>query len=92
MTPTNTDFCHKTLNQTSFDLPHVCLNDTDLENILHESLEWEAEIIPDIKEEDEQEHREGFWNAVAKKKFCDVDTKAVLAIPEWKKFFQQYAS
>lgn len=50
---------------------------------LDESLRIELELVPDFY--DEEAHRSEFAEAVAKKKFCSVNTTAILEDPGWRR-------
>ena len=55
-----------------------------------EQLSWDLErqlFDASLKTEQEETHKQGFAETVAKKKFCHIDVNATLAQPEWQSFF-----
>jgi hypothetical protein len=70
-------------------LPLECVDQVSLEAMLAESMRLERELVPDFYEAHEEQHRNNFWNAAAKNKFCSVNTTAVLIDPDWLSLFEQ---
>ena len=78
------------LNETSVDFPVVCPHETEYEAFLNKSLSLEQMVLPDFfkSQHGEAEHKEQYWKAVEKKKFCHIDTVKVLENPRWTAFFR----
>jgi len=84
---------HEThLGLTAMDFDLICPSATELEALLHYSLQLEAEILSDSFVAMEEEHVAGFQRMVAAKAYCWVDTNAVLKRTEWKEFFARWQS
>lgn len=83
----------KVLNMTHEDFPLTCPSRGELESFLNVSIQLEAKIVPEFhaSPEGKQVHQETFWKNVARKKYCSVDSKAVLADPSWAKFFLDFS-
>jgi hypothetical protein len=82
------------MNQTDLDFPVVCPSDTEYEAFLQESLNYEKIILPHFynSKPGAEAHTAEFWEAVATKKYCDVDTARVLGEPHWISFFARMMS
>jgi hypothetical protein len=65
------------------------MDQVSLEAMLAESMRLERELVPDFYAAHEEQHRNNFWNAAAKNKFCSVNTTAVLIDPGWLGLFEQ---
>jgi len=72
-----------------YEFPLECFSTEKLHRLEQLSQELEEQLFrgDTYSEEDVQRHHEGFLKAVAKKKYCHVDTSAVLQQPEWQEFF-----
>jgi hypothetical protein len=70
-------------------LPLECMDQVSLEAMLAESMRLERELVPDFYAAHEEQHRNDFWNAAAKNKFCSVNTTAVLIDPGWLSLFEK---
>jgi hypothetical protein len=70
-------------------LPLECMDRVSLETFLAESMRLERELVPTFYAAHEEQHRESFWNAAAKNKFCSVNTTAVLIDPDWLSIFAE---
>ena len=76
------------LNKTSHDFPRACLSNETLELLFNLSVALERRLLPGR----DMEHREHFDAAVRDGKFCHIDVNQTVALPEWRHFFQPYAS
>ena len=67
------------------DFPLSCPDDETLHYILHSSLEHERRILArNLNPDEAVHHKDQDWNgAVAKKKFCTVDSEKVLTDEGW---------
>lgn len=89
----------RVLKKTAKDFPVECLSNATLQRLEQMSLLMERKLFisnkdnglskNDWTDQDEQALRAGFQKAVAKRKYCHVDTKKVLADPEWRLFFKR---
>ena len=72
-------------------LPMECMDQKDLEALLKESLRMEQILVPEFAANTThvEQHKQMFWSAVAKNKFCSLDVNAALKDPTWLKFFEQ---
>jgi hypothetical protein len=70
-------------------LPLECMDRVSLEAFLAESMRLERELVPTFYATHEEQHRNSFWNAAAKNKFCSVNITAVLIDPDWLSIFAQ---
>lgn len=59
-------------------IPHVCLDDVQLEQLFHKSLSYERSVFPETNSARLQRHRTGFDEAVKRKKFCNMDSDKLL--------------
>ena len=73
----------KSTHNRTFALPMVCLLQHEKDAILNRSLAFEHSMLHDNG--DTEQHTLAF--AEAQTKFCNVDTKEVLASKAWQKFF-----
>jgi len=81
------------LARKQLDFELKCPSATELERILHFSLQLEAKILSEDSAMDmEEDHVAGFHAMVARKEFCWVDTKRVLKQREWQEFFANLKS
>ncbi len=76
------------LNATIADLPLECLSEYQLDRLFHTSVAMGKAMLGDeVFDVDAMRYR--FRSAVNKKKFCSVDTKAIIEDASWKDFFQR---
>jgi hypothetical protein len=82
----------ETLKLTDRDFAVKCPTKAQLEILQTASLSIEASLLPKFFVSDlgESQHRLAFAKAVAQKKFCWIDTKAVLQMTAWKSFFAKF--
>ena len=73
----------QTKHNKTISLPMVCLLQNEKDTLLNRSLALERTVLHDIG--DKEQHTLAF--AEARNKFCNVDTKEVLANKAWQKFF-----
>lgn len=77
------------------DLPLDCPGDVEMKDLLEFSLGIESKYMSDFFESNETieaDHIAGFQSYVDQGIFCFVNTTAVLALPEWMSFFQQFST
>jgi hypothetical protein len=78
----------KALNATAKDFPRSCLPNATIDRLYQLSSAGVQRIFsnsPSVR----ANHDKGFQSLVEQKKFCHVDTQAVLKDPEWQEFFQR---
>jgi hypothetical protein len=75
------------LNATAKDFPLICLPNATIDRLYQFSLASVQRIFPNNPSV-QANHDKGFQSRVQRKKFCHVDTNAVLKDPEWREFFQ----
>lgn len=72
--------------KTPMDLPLICPSRTDVLPLLTKTLDYERAFLPQFFDTDAGSpslERE-FWTQIAKRKFCSVNTTAVLEKPEYR--------
>lgn len=84
----------KVLNLTAMDFALTCPSIGELETLLNASLQTEEVILPDFHRSEwgEKRHRRDFWKAVEQKRYCSIDTTAVLQTETWQNFFKTSAN
>lgn len=76
-------------NQTGYEYPLECWSQEKLDRLERLSLALEHQLFDaSWLPGQEEAHRDGFAESVAKHKFCHIDTAATLEQPEWKSFFE----
>src|SRR3569832_2491665 len=76
------------LNKSASDFRLTCLSNQSLEALFNLSFTTEAVILSGM----EAEHREQFDRAVQNGMFCHIDVNRALEHPDWKGYFQPFAS
>ena len=76
-------------NMTMEDFPQVCLNETQLKDLLRYSLDVEQHLFfPNHDDEDAKIHESDFHRAVQRHKFCNMDVNKVIEMPLVRKFYE----
>jgi hypothetical protein len=83
----------KILQQGPLDFPLKCPPNSELDSFLKLSLSLEQEVVPEFAAMAgvEEEHSSSFWKPVDQKKFCFINTYAVLRNATWLDFFGRFA-
>jgi hypothetical protein len=78
------------LNMTRYDLPLVCPSRSEVQQLLDRSLFHEQKFMPEFFQsiDGRPKLEEKFWKDVNQKKFCSVNTTAVLEQEDWIRFLQ----
>ena len=74
----------KTLNTTA--LPLKCPNEELLKRFLQKSLHYEEMLYPSQSDSEVKEHEIAFYEAVKKKKFCNLDVDALMEDERFRAF------
>lgn len=76
-------------NRTSLDFPLDCPTQSELEEVLNASLAVERNLARRgfLRVHRPSDHEMSFWNNTLQ--YCWINTRAVLAMEEWKEFFRQ---
>lgn len=79
----------ETLQQGPFDFALTCPLKSQLDHFLNLSLSLEKDILPEFAASKgvREEHISSFWKTVDLKKFCWIDTDAVLKNSTWEDYF-----
>lgn len=83
------EFQRDLLNQTFHDFPVTCPSRDEDEHLLSYSLHIESQLLPSFHNTSygKDLHESDFWNNFKRKKYCWIDTDAVLSQDKWKDFF-----
>ena len=77
----------KKLKATMDRLPLVCLDETQLEDLLRKLPEYERQLFPDQSEEDTEQHAADFLKEGERNYFCLLDTDERIEDPAVQEFF-----
>lgn len=75
------------LNTTINNLPLVCLDKTQLQDLLEKSIRYENQIYPGQSKDVAIRHESSFFDAVERKKFCNFDTDKLIQDDAVRTFF-----
>jgi hypothetical protein len=78
------------LHLSSNDYPLQCFSNETVSRLLNLSLKTEQNLFTDDwTTEQESEHRAGFATALQKRKYCSIDTSAILKDAGWQSFLRK---
>jgi hypothetical protein len=78
------------LHLSSNDYPLQCFSNETVARLLNLSLKTEQNLfVDDWTAEQESEHRAGFAAALQKRKYCSIDTSAILKDAGWQSFLRE---